>query len=49
MKMTMNGTIDKGRKAYDAAEEEDKLTDTLRISTETMTWQMLATFIKNVN
>jgi fission process protein 1 len=38
----MFDTIDKGQKAYDAAEEEDKFTDTLRISTETMTWQMLA-------
>ena len=38
----MFDTIDKGQKAYDAAEEEDKVIDTLRISTETMTWQMLA-------
>jgi fission process protein 1 len=38
----MFDTIDKGQKAYDAAEEEDKLVDTLRISTETLTWQMLA-------
>ena len=38
----MFDTIDKGQKAYDAAEEEDKLIDTLRISAETMTWQMLA-------
>ena len=38
----MFDTIDKGQKAFDAAEEEDKFTDTLRISTETMTWQMLA-------
>ena len=38
----MFDTIDKGQKAFDAAEEEDKLTDTLRISTETLTWQMLA-------
>ena len=35
-------TIDKGEKAYHGAEEGDKLIDTLRISTETMTWQMLA-------
>lgn len=35
-------TIDKGQKAFDAAEEEDKIIDTLRISTETLTWQMLA-------
>lgn len=35
-------TIDKGEKAYQAAEEEDKFVDTLRISTETLTWQMLA-------
>ena len=35
-------TIDKGEKAYQAAEEEDKFMDTLRISTETLTWQMLA-------
>ena len=38
----MFDTIDKGQKAYDAAEEEDKIVDTLRISTETLTWQMLA-------
>jgi fission process protein 1 len=38
----MFDTIDKGQKAFDAAEEEDKLTDTLRISAETLTWQMLA-------
>jgi fission process protein 1 len=38
----MFDTIDKGQKAYDAAEEEDKLMDTLRISAETLTWQMLA-------
>lgn len=38
----MFDTIDKGQKAFDAAEEEDKFTDTLRISTETLTWQMLA-------
>ncbi len=35
-------TIDKGEKAYQGAEEEDKIMDTLRISTETLTWQMLA-------
>jgi mitochondrial fission process protein 1 len=38
----MFDTIDKGQKAFDAAEEEDKITDTLRISVETLTWQMLA-------
>ena len=38
----MFDTIDKGQKAYDAAEEEDKIQDTLRISAETLTWQMLA-------
>ena len=38
----MFDTIDKGQKAFDAAEEEDKIVDTLRISTETLTWQMLA-------
>src|SRR5210317_1921152 len=38
----MFDTIDKGQKAFDAAEEEDKLTDTFRISAETLTWQMLA-------
>src|SRR6056300_1666200 len=38
----MFDTIDKGQKAYDAAEEDDNLIDTLRISMETMTWQMLA-------
>src|SRR5210317_2171592 len=38
----MFDTIDKGQKAFDAAEEEDKVADTLRISTETLTWQMLA-------
>ena len=31
----MFDTIDKGQKAIDAAEEEDKITDTLRISVET--------------
>ena len=35
-------TIDKGQKAFDAAEEGEKFQDTLRISTETLTWQMLA-------
>ena len=35
-------TIDKGQKAYDAAEEGDKVIDTLRMSTETLTWQLLA-------
>ena len=38
----MFDTIDKGQKAFDAAEEEEKITDTLRISMETLTWQMLA-------
>ena len=38
----MFDTIDKGEKAYNSAEEEDKIVDTLRISTETLTWQMLA-------
>ena len=38
----MFDTIDKGQKAFDAAEEDDKIIDTLRISTETLTWQMLA-------
>ena len=38
----MFDTIDKGEKAYNAAEEEDKMMDTVRISTETFTWQMLA-------
>lgn len=38
----MFDTIDKGEKAYQGAEEEDKIVDTLRISTETLTWQMLA-------
>lgn len=38
----MFDTIDKGEKAYQGAEEEDKIMDTLRISTETLTWQMLA-------
>jgi fission process protein 1 len=38
----MFDTIDKGQKAFDAAEEGDKIIDTLRISTETLTWQMLA-------
>jgi mitochondrial fission process protein 1 len=38
----MFDTIDKGQKAFDAAEEENKIIDTLRISTETLTWQMLA-------
>src|SRR6056300_1161030 len=38
----MFDTFDKGQKAYDAAEEGEKFQDTLRISTETLTWQMLA-------
>ena len=38
----MFDTIDKGQKAYDAAEEGEKFQDTLRISAETLTWQMLA-------
>lgn len=38
----MFDTIDKGQKAFDAAEEGEKLQDTLRISLETLTWQMLA-------
>lgn len=38
----MFDTIDKGEKAYQGAEEEDKIVDTLRISAETLTWQMLA-------
>lgn len=38
----MFDTIDKGEKAYHEAEEEDKFVDTLRISTETLTWQLLA-------
>jgi fission process protein 1 len=38
----MFDTIDKGQKAFDAAEEGEKFQDTLRISTETLTWQMLA-------
>ncbi|MDA0862997.1 MAG: hypothetical protein O3A99_09845 [Proteobacteria bacterium] len=38
----MFDTIDKGQKAYDAADEGEKIQDTLRISAETLTWQMLA-------
>jgi fission process protein 1 len=38
----MFDTIDKGQKAYEAADEGEKFQDTLRISTETLTWQMLA-------
>jgi fission process protein 1 len=38
----MFDTIDKGQKAFDAAEEGEKFQDTLRMSTETLTWQMLA-------
>ena len=38
----MFDTIDKGQKAYDAADEGEKFQDTLRISAETLTWQMLA-------
>jgi fission process protein 1 len=38
----MFDTIDKGQKAYDAADEGEEIQDTLRISAETLTWQMLA-------
>lgn len=38
----MFDTIDKGQKAYDAADEGERIQDTLRISAETLTWQMLA-------
>src|SRR6056300_1320906 len=38
----MFDTFDKGQKAYETAEEGEKFQDTLRISTETLTWQMLA-------
>jgi fission process protein 1 len=38
----MFDTVDKGQKAYDAADEGEKFQDTLRISAETLTWQMLA-------
>jgi len=38
----MFDTIDKGQKAYENAGEDDKIQDALKISTETMTWQMLA-------
>jgi mitochondrial fission process protein 1 len=35
-------TIDKGQKAYETADEENKIQDALKMSAETMTWQMLA-------
>jgi len=35
-------TIDKGQKAYETAEEIDRIKDTLRASVETLTWQLLA-------
>ena len=38
----MFDTVDKGQKAYDAADEGEEIQDTLRISAETLTWQMLA-------
>src|SRR5210317_1835548 len=38
----MFDTLDKGQKAYEDADEGEKFQDTLRISTETLTWQMLA-------
>jgi fission process protein 1 len=38
----MFDTIDKGQKAYETADEENKIQDALKMSTETMTWQMLA-------
>ena len=38
----MFDTIDKGQKAYETADEENKIQDALKVSTETMVWQMLA-------
>ena len=38
----MFDTIDKGQKAYETADEENKIQDALKVSAETMTWQMLA-------
>ena len=38
----MFDTIDKGQKAYGTADEETKIQDALKVSAETMTWQMLA-------
>jgi fission process protein 1 len=38
----MFDTIDKGQKAYETADEETKIQDALKVSAETMTWQMLA-------
>lgn len=38
----MFDTIDKGQKAYESAEDGDKMMDAIRMSTETLTWQMLA-------
>jgi fission process protein 1 len=38
----MFDTIDKGQKAYETADEENKIQDALKVSAETMVWQMLA-------
>jgi fission process protein 1 len=38
----MFDTIDKGQKAYEAADEGEKFQDAARISSETLTWQLLA-------
>lgn len=38
----MFDTIDKGQKAYETADQENKIRDVLKMSAETMTWQMLA-------
>jgi len=38
----MFDTIDKGQKAYEAADEGEKIQDAARISAETLTWQLLA-------
>lgn len=35
-------TLDKGQKAYEGADEGEKIQDAVRISAETFTWQMLA-------
>jgi len=38
-------TLDKGQRAYDSTPREDRFEETLRASTETLVWQLLASII----
>jgi len=38
-------TLDKGQRAYDSTHREDRFEETLRASTETLVWQLLASII----